>query len=117
MLLIYIHNSNLIFTLNKKQNDYQEGEFDVYILRSIKKGSPDNQDFALVNPKIKKTIKRTKERILEEIRTLEDHELQKALLAEITDDFLKKDKKRDYRYRKKEIRQKIQQEMKFVSSN
>ena len=29
---------------------------DVYIIRSIKKGAPDIQDFALVNPKIKKTI-------------------------------------------------------------
>ena len=47
----------LRFYYNKNINKHsQDGEFDVYIIRSIKKGAPDIQDFALVNPKIKKII-------------------------------------------------------------
>ena len=92
----------------KKQKDYQDGEFDVYILRSIKKGAPDNQDFALVNPKIKEIIKETKEKIFEDFKALDDRELQKALLAEITDEFLQKYRKRDYNDRKKAIQEGFQ---------
>ena len=94
----------LRFYYNKNINKTsQDEEFDVYIIRSIKKGAPDIQDFALVNPKIKKTIKRTKKKILEDIKTLDDLELQKALIAEITDEFLQKYKKRDYHDTKQEV--------------
>jgi len=92
----------------KKQKDFQDGEFEVYILRSIKKGAPDNQDFALVNPKIKEIIKETKEKIIEDFKALDDRELQKALLAEITDEFLQKYRKRDYNDRKKVIQEGFQ---------
>ena len=41
--------------------------------------------------------------ILEDIKTLDDLELQKALIAEITDEFLQKYKKRDYHDTKQEV--------------
>ena len=98
-----------MFYYNKNINKHsQDGEFDVYIIRSIKKGAPDIQDFALVNSKIKKTIKRTKKKILEEIKTLDDLELQKALIAEITDEFLQKYKNRDFHDTKKVIEEGFQ---------
>ncbi len=87
----------------KDQEDLQDGDFDVYLLRSIKKGAPDNQDIVLINPKIRELIKSTKVKIQHEINKLNEPELQKALIAEITDEFLQESKKRDNHDRKQEI--------------
>jgi hypothetical protein len=101
----------LRFYYNKNLNKTsQDEEFDVYIIRSIKKGAPDIQDFALVNPKIKKTIKKTKKKVLEDIKTLDDIELQKALIAEITDEFLQEYKNRSFHETKKVIQEDFESE-------
>jgi hypothetical protein len=104
----------LTFDYKNINKHSQDGEFDIYILRSFKKGAPDIQDYALVNPKIKKIIKRSKEKILEEIRTLDDPELQKALIAEITDEFLKNNKERVDQNKNQEIPPKIVTKTKFI---
>ena len=56
---------------------------------------------------LKKIIKRSKEKILEEIKTLDDPELQKALIAEITDEFLKNNKERVNQNKNQEMPPKI----------
>ena len=47
-------------------------------------------------------------RYFEDFKALDDRELQKALLAEITDEFLQKYRKRDYNDRKKAIQEGFQ---------
>ena len=85
------------------EQDDQDGDFDVYILRSIKKGAPDHEDYALINQKRRKLIKETKDKIQHEIESLKDHELQKALIAEITDEFLQEYKQHKDKQRKQKI--------------
>jgi len=65
-----------------------EGDFDVYLLRSIKKGSEILDEVVAVDQRSAKRIEEAKECIEIAINELPDKELQLAALAEIVDGFL-----------------------------
>jgi len=65
-----------------------EGDFDVYLLRSIKKGSEILDEVVAVDQRSSKRIEEAKEAIVSAIAELPDRELQLAALAEIVDGFL-----------------------------
>lgn len=65
------------------------GDFDVYLLRSIKKGGDIVDEVVAIDEKSKKLIKDTREEIQLALANLPDNELMLATLAETVDDFLK----------------------------
>lgn len=65
------------------------GDFDVYLLRSIKKGSDFIDEVVAVDEKSAKHIHHTKQVIHEALSALPDKELMLATLAESVDEFLK----------------------------
>lgn len=90
--------SKKIDDLEKLRVHYQsfdnksDPDFDVYLLRSVKRGAPDYDAVVAVDSKRKNSITATKEKMYETISRLGDKELELAALAELVDEFLK-----DYR--------------------
>ncbi len=82
--------------LEKLRVHYQEiggradSEFEVYLIRSIKKGAPDYDEVVAVDSKRHKIIKSTKQEIAKRLEELGDKELGLAALAEVVDEFLAK---------------------------
>jgi len=70
------------------------GDFDVYLLRSIKKGGDIKEEVVAVNKDSAKRISRTKEKIRESLNDLVDKELMLGALAEMVDEFLTNYKER-----------------------
>lgn len=65
-----------------------ETDFDVYLLRSIKRGGEFKDQVVAVDQQMAKTIKSTKEKLASALNGLNDKELKLAALAETIDDFL-----------------------------
>ncbi len=65
-----------------------DGEFDVILLKSLKKGSEPIDEVVAIDRKIKESIQDCKEEIYEAIKKHTDSELQLAALAEVVDEFL-----------------------------
>ena len=64
------------------------GDFDVYLLRSIKKGGEFLDEVVAVDQQSSDRIKAAKDKILFTLKGLPDKELMLASLAEIVDEFL-----------------------------
>ncbi len=74
--------------LHYKENAERSGtDFDVYLLRSVKKGAPDYDEVIVVNKRRHESIKTIKKDILSSLEG-KDEELKMAVLAEIVDEFL-----------------------------
>ncbi len=73
------------------------GDFDVYLLRSIKKGGDILDEVVAVDQKSAIKISKAKESIIESLNELPDKELMLGALAEVVDDFLQE-------YRQKQIK-------------
>lgn len=73
----------------QKRSFRSDGEFDVYLLRSIKKGGQFRDQVVAVDESARKTIASAREAALKAIDSLKDNEeLKLALIAEIVDKFL-----------------------------
>jgi len=70
------------------------GDFDVYLLRSIKKGGDILDEVVAVDQKSAIKISQAKESIIESLKELPDKELMLGALAEVVDDFLKEYRKK-----------------------
>ena len=64
------------------------GDFDVYLLRSIKKGGDIQDEVAVLDEKSIKTIEKTKDDIFRSLEDLPDKELRLGALAEVVNEFL-----------------------------
>jgi len=64
------------------------GDFDVYLLRSIKKGGDIQDEVVAVDQKSQKHIAETKANIIKTLNKLPDKELMLGALAEVVNDFL-----------------------------
>ncbi len=71
-------------SLDHKPNN----DFEIYLLRSIKKGAPDYDEIVAVDKKRHDTISTIKSEIRERLKTLGDHDLELAALAEVVDEVL-----------------------------
>lgn len=80
----------------KDRSKKMSGDFDVYLLRSIKKGGDFHDEVVAVDKQSAERISATKEVIHQSLNELTDKELMLASLAEIVDEFLV-----DYRNSKK----------------
>jgi len=69
-----------------KQN--MDGEFDVILLKSLKKGSEPIDEVVAIDKKRKKAIQQCKAELLRALHEHSDSELQLAALAEVVDEFL-----------------------------
>ena len=78
------------------------GDFDVYLLRSIKKGGEIQDEVVAVDQKSIKPISEAKEDILNRLRELPDKEIMLGALAEVVDEFL-------HEYKQKHITAKIKE--------
>jgi len=82
--------------LEKLRLHYQEAgnkvdtDFDVYLIRSIKKGAPDYDEVVAVDASRREVIKIAKEKITQSLTDLGEQELGLAALAEVVDEFLTK---------------------------
>lgn len=65
-----------------------ESNFDVYLLRSVKKGAPDHDAVVVVDSKRHKAIEEAKQEITDRLEKLGEKELGLAALAEVVDEFL-----------------------------
>ena len=75
-------------SLHSKRSSKGEQDFDVYLLRSIKKGGDFLDEVVAVDNKIAKSIKETREEIAKVLDQLPDKELKLATIAELVDEFL-----------------------------
>ncbi|AOE49511.1 hypothetical protein [Kangiella sediminilitoris] len=73
------HNIN-----NKSGND----DFEVILLRSIKRGQGELDAVATINKDCSRVINQTKGKLFEELRALEGKEMQLAAISELVNDFL-----------------------------
>jgi len=67
-----------------------DSEFEVYLIRSVKKGAPDYDEVVAVDSKRHGIIKSAKQEITERLDELGEQELGLAALAEVVDEFLAK---------------------------
>jgi hypothetical protein len=65
-----------------------DGDFDVYLLRSIKKGGAIQDEVVAIDKESAKQISHTKEKMRLALGELNDKELMLGALAEVVDDFL-----------------------------
>ena len=65
-----------------------DSDFDVYLLRSVKKGAPDYDEVVAVDSKRREVIKAAKQQIANSLEKLGEQELGLAALAEVVDEFL-----------------------------
>lgn len=75
-------------SLHSKKNSKANGDFDVYLLRSIKKGGNFLDEVVAVDNKTAESINETKEEMSKVLRQLPDKELRLATIAELVDEFL-----------------------------
>lgn len=68
-----------------------DGDFDVYLLSSVKKGLGISDKVVPVDNKSKKRITEIKKEITKNLSELSDHNLAWAALAEVVDEYLRKD--------------------------
>lgn len=68
----------------------QSNDFDVFLLRSLKKGERDYDEVVTINRDRADAIKEVKQNIADHLAQLDDKELKLAALAEIVNDFLAK---------------------------
>lgn len=72
------------------------GDFDVYLLRSVKKGANSRDQVVAIDPKSMDTLDSSLRVIKKALEKLPDEELQLAVVARLVDDFLGSyNKKRD----------------------
>ncbi|VAW65879.1 FIG01060185: hypothetical protein [hydrothermal vent metagenome] len=64
------------------------GDFDVYLLRSIKKGGEIHDEVVAIDQRNQSQVLKAKEEILEILKNLPDKELELGALAETVDEFL-----------------------------
>ena len=72
----------------KDRSAHISGDFDVYLLRSIKKGGEIKDEVVAIDQKNEKQIMATKENIVKSLNELPDKELMLGALAEVVDEFL-----------------------------
>lgn len=72
----------------KDRTAKMSGDFDVYLLRSIKKGGDIQDEVVAIDKKSEKRISEAKESIFETLEELPDKELMLGTLAEVVNDFL-----------------------------
>jgi len=65
-----------------------DGDFDVYLLRSIKKGAPHYDEVVAVDQHRHEAISEAKKALKKELDDVMDNELKLAVLAELVDEFL-----------------------------
>ena len=82
-----------------------EGDFDVYLLRSIKKGSAMLDEVVAVSGEGKKKISHTKDEIRAALADLNDRELMLGALAEMVDEFMT-----EYKHSQKQQNQRVEEE-------
>ncbi|MFQ5469988.1 MAG: hypothetical protein ACE5EH_06715 [Gammaproteobacteria bacterium] len=70
-------------------------DFDVYLIRSVKKGAPDYDEVVAIDSARHETIKIVKEEISKKLDELGENELGLAALAEVVDEFLTKYRESD----------------------
>ncbi len=70
-----------------------DGEFDVILLKSLKKGSDPINELVTIDRRRKEAIQDCKEEIYNAIKKHSDGELQLAALAEVVDEFLNERRK------------------------
>lgn len=66
----------------------RDNDFEIYLLRSIRKGAPDYDEIIAVDKKRHETISNTKSKIKEWLKELDDPDLELAALAEVVDEVL-----------------------------
>ncbi len=66
----------------------RDDDFEVYLLRSIKKGAPDYDEIIAVDKKRHEVISKVKTGIKERLKELGDQDLELAALAEVVDEVL-----------------------------
>ncbi len=87
-------------SLHEKSLNYLvSNDFDVYLLRSVKKGGEMYDEVVAVDQKNKPTITEAKRQILDILNNLPDKELELGVLAEVTDTFF-------YMYKKEQSKRK-----------
>ncbi len=72
----------------QKRSTQLDGDFDVYLLRSVKKGGDFKDEVVAVDKQSAKSMQCAKKAITEALETLSDKELKLGVLAEIIDEFL-----------------------------
>lgn len=72
----------------RDRSTQMSGDFDVYLLRSIKKGGDAKDEVVAVDERSAKQIKQAKEKIQLSLGKLQDKELMLGALAEVVDEFL-----------------------------
>jgi hypothetical protein len=72
----------------QKRSTQIDTDFDVYLLRSVKKGGEFKDEVVAIDQQTAKTIASTKEKLANVLSKLKDKELKLAVLAEIIDEFL-----------------------------
>ncbi len=80
-----LHKLWLQHNINNKSG---KEDFEVILLRSIKKGQGELDEVATINKDCSQAIHKTKDKIFEELRELDDKEMQLAVVAELVNDFL-----------------------------
>ena len=71
-----------------RSKKHMDGEFDVILLKTLKKGSEPIDEVVAIDSRRKKAIQDCKQEIYEAIKKHSDSELQLAALAEVVDEFL-----------------------------
>lgn len=71
-----------------RSKNNMDGEFDVILLKSLKKGSEPIDEVVAIDRKTKKAIQGCKDELLKALNEHSDSELQLAALAEVVDEFL-----------------------------
>lgn len=72
----------------QKRSTQIDTDFDVYLIRSIKKGGEFKDEIVAIDKQTAKTIASTKEKLANVLSNLKDKELKLAVLAETIDEFL-----------------------------
>ena len=94
--------------LHEKSLNLQiSNDFDVYLLRSLKKGGEMYDEVVAVDQKNKPTIDDAKKQILDILGNLPDKELELGVLAEVTDEFFNTYKKAHSKQNKKNSNKKV----------
>ena len=91
-------------------------DFDVYLLRSVKKGGDFKDEVVAIDTKIAEVIKQTKKDIAAVLNQLGEKELKLAVLAETVDEFLVNYKKQLVKTTKKGRGQNLKSINKVISS-
>ncbi len=77
------------YTSNKTKGD---GDFDVILLRTIRQGRGENDEVVPIDKRTNELIKERKEEIINKLNQLPDDKLKLALIAQVADEVLSKNK-------------------------